>query len=221
MKAEQSQQQQARRPKGVMNSLATNFFHLRNPWTMAWWSATYPGFGHISMGNYVSGFLLFFWEMMVNTQAKVNMAILYTFTGRYEMAKEIADNRWLLMYVLVFIYAIWDSYRLALQFNQLAILADRNEETIQPVSVSFMEINALDRRSPWAAVAWTTVAPGLGHIYTHRIPTGFFLVIWWMAIAHYSFLFQGIQFTALGLYEQAKAVLDPQWLMYLPSMTPM
>ncbi len=218
MKAEQSQQQQARRPKGVMNSLATNFFHLRNPWTMAWWSATYPGFGHISMGNYVSGFLLFFWEMMVNTQAKVNMAILYTFTGRYEMAKEIADNRWLLMYVLVFIYAIWDSYRLALQFNQLAILADRNEETIQPVSVSFMEINALDRRSPWAAVAWTTVAPGLGHIYTHRIPTGFFLVIWWMAIAHYSFLFQGIQFTALGLYEQAKAVLDPQWLMYLPSI---
>ncbi len=218
MKAEQSQQQQARRPKGAMNSLATNFFHLRNPWTMAWWSATYPGFGHISMGNYVSGFLLFFWEMMVNTQAKVNMAILYTFTGRYEMAKEIADNRWLLMYVLVFIYAIWDSYRLALQFNQLAILADRNEETIQPVSVSFMEINALDRRSPWAAVAWTTVAPGLGHIYTHRIPTGFFLVIWWMAIAHYSFLFQGIQFTALGLYEQAKAVLDPQWLMYLPSI---
>lgn len=121
-----SQMEQARRPKGVMNSLATNLFHLRNPLTTAWWSASYPGFGHISMGNYVSGFLLFFWEMTVNTQGNVNLAILYTFTGRFEMAKDVVNNRWLLLYVLVFIYAVWDSYRLALQFNQLGILADRN-----------------------------------------------------------------------------------------------
>lgn len=214
---EQSQLQ-PRRPKGAMNSLATNFFHLRNPYTTAWWSASYPGFGHVSMGNYISGFLLFFWEMAVNTQAKVNLAILYSFTGRYDMAKEIVDNRWLLLYVLVFIFAIWDSYRLALQFNQLAILADRDEQTIQPISVSIMEVNALDQRSPWVAVAWTLIAPGLGHIYTHRIPTGFFLIIWWMTIAYFSFLFQGVQYTALGLFEHAKAVIDPEWLMFLPSI---
>lgn len=213
-----SQMEQARRPKGVMNSLATNLFHLRNPLTTAWWSASYPGFGHISMGNYVSGFLLFFWEMTVNTQGNVNLAILYTFTGRFEMAKDVVNNRWLLLYVLVFIYAVWDSYRLALQFNQLAILADRNEQTVQPVSMSFMEINALDKRSPWVAVSWTLVAPGLGHIYTHRIPTGFFLIIWWMVIAYYSFLFQGIQYSALGLFEQAKGIVEPQWIMFLPSI---
>lgn len=212
------EKQQLRRPKGVMNSLAINIFHLRNPYTTAWWSATYPGFGHISMGNYVSGFLLFFWEMLVNTNAKVNLAILYSFTGRFELAKEIADNRWLLLYVLVFIFAIWDSYRLTLQFNQLAILADREEHIIQPISISFMEINALDMRSPWVAVAWTLVAPGIGHIYTHRIPTGFFLVIWWIVIAYFSFLFQSIQYTALGLFEQAKAVIDPEWFLYLPSI---
>lgn len=215
---EKSQPQQVRRPKGTMNSLATNFFHLRNPLTMAWWSAAYPGFGHISMGNYISGFLLFFWEMTVNTQGKVNLAILYSFTGRFDMAKEIVNNRWLLLYVLVYIFAIWDSYRLALQFNQLAILADRNEETIQPVSVSFVEINALDQRSPWVAVAWTILAPGLGHIYTHRIPTGFFLIIWWMVIAYFSFLFQSVQYTALGLFEEAKAIVDPEWLIFLPSI---
>ncbi|MBP2634638.1 MAG: hypothetical protein H6Q72_545 [Firmicutes bacterium] len=213
-----SQMEQPRRPKGVMNSLATNFFHLRNPFTTAWWSASYPGFGHISMGNYVSGFLLFFWEMTVNTQGNVNLAILYSFTGRFDMAKEVVNNRWLLLYVLVFIYAVWDSYRLALQFNQLAILADRDEQTIQPVSMSFMEINALDRRSPWVAVAWTLMAPGLGHIYTHRIPTGFFLIIWWMVIAYFSFFFQGVQYTALGLFDQAKAIVDPEWLIFLPSI---
>lgn len=100
------------------------------------------------MGNYISGFLLFFWEMVVNTQAKVNLAILYSFTGRYDMAKEIVDNRWLLLYILVFVFAIWDIYRLALQFNQLATLADRYEEIIQPISMSIMEVNALDQRSP-------------------------------------------------------------------------
>lgn len=213
-----SQNKVPRRPIGIMNSLATNMFHLRNPFSTAWWSASYPGFGHISMGNYVSGFLLFFWEMLVNSKAKVNMAILYSFTGRYDMAKEIVDNRWLLLYVLVFIFAIWDSFRLALQFNQLAVLADRDNQTIQPVVLSFMEINALDHRSPWVAVAWTIVAPGLGHIYTHRIPTGFFLIIWWMAIAYYSFLFQSVQYSALGLFEQAKEIVDPQWLIYLPSI---
>ncbi|HBS59402.1 MAG TPA: hypothetical protein DEA44_09060, partial [Firmicutes bacterium] len=204
LEQQQAQQQTPRRPKGAMNFLATNFFHLRNPYTIAWWSFTYPGFGHISMGSYIIGFLLFFWEMLTNYMAKVNLAIMYTFTGRFDMAKEIVNNRWLLFYAPVFIYAVWDSYRLALQLNQLAILADRNKQTVQPVSMSFMEVNVLDKRSPWVAVVWSLLAPGLGHLYTHRIPTGFFLLVWWIAIAYYSTLLQSIQFTALGLFEEAK-----------------
>lgn len=94
MQLQQPQQQPPRRPKGAMNSLATNFFHLRNPYTIAWWSFTYPGFGHISMGNYATGFLLFIWEMVANTKAHVNLAILYSFTGRFDLAKEVLDNRW-------------------------------------------------------------------------------------------------------------------------------
>lgn len=132
MKADQSQQQMPRRPKGIMNPLAINIFHLRNPYTIAWWSFVFPGFGHIGLGLYVTGFLLFIWEMVVNTLAHVNLAILYSFTGRFDMAKEIVDNRLLLLYAPVFIYAIWDSYRRAMKHNQLSILADRNKETVQP-----------------------------------------------------------------------------------------
>lgn len=215
---QQTQQQTTRRPKGAINSLATNFFHLHNPYTIAWWSFTFPGFGHISMGSYVTGFMLFFWEMVTNLQAKANLAILYTFTGNFDMAKAIVDNRWLLFYAPVFIYAVWDSYRLALQLNQLAILADRNKETIKPVSVSFMEINVLDKRSPWVSVVWSLLAPGLGHLYTHRIPTGFFLLVWWITIVYFSQALQAIQFTALGLFEQATAIVDPAWLLFLPSV---
>jgi hypothetical protein len=214
----QSQKQSPRRPKGAINSLATNFFHLRNPYTIAWWSAASPGFGHICMGSYVTGFLLIIWEMVANTKAKLNLAILYSFTGRFDMAKEIVDNRWLLLYAPVFIYAIWDSYRLALQLNQLAILADRNKETVQPVSMSFIEINVLDKRSPWVAVVWSLLAPGLGHLYTHQLPTGFFLLVLWVAIAYYSYLLPAVQFTAMGEFEHAKTIIDPAWLVFLPSV---
>lgn len=50
---------QYRRPLGIMNSIATNYLHLRNPYVIAWWSAAFPGFAHISLGSYVAGFLLF------------------------------------------------------------------------------------------------------------------------------------------------------------------
>jgi hypothetical protein len=214
----QAKGQTPRHSKGVINSLATNFYHLRNPYTIAWWSMTYPGFGHISMGSYVSGFLLFIWEMVSNTQGKVNLAILYTFTGRYDMAKEVVDNRWLYLYPCVFIFAIWDSYRRAIKFNQRAILADRAGEVIQPEAFSFMEINVLDKRAPWVAAFWSAVLPGLGHLYTHRIPTGFFLLTWWVAIAYFSSLYQAVEYTALGLFEQAKMVVDPEWLIFMPSV---
>ncbi len=216
--ATQSQGQTPRHSKGMMSPLATNFVHLRNPYIIAWWSMTYPGFGHISLGSYVTGFLLFLWEMLSNTQGKVNLAILYTFTGRYDMAKEVVDNRWLYLYPCVFIYAIWDSYRRTISFNQRAILADRAGEVIQPESYSSMEINVLDKRSPWVAAVWSAILPGLGHLYTHRIPTGFFLLVWWVAIAYFSSLYQAVEYSALGLFEQAKAVVNPGWLMFMPSV---
>lgn len=219
MNPEQSTQSQLpRRPKAVLSSLTTNDFHLHNPFMTAWLSATFPGFGHLSLGNYVTGIILFVWEMLANTMAKVNLAILYSFTGRYDMAKEIVNNRWLLIYAPIYVFAIWDSYRRAVKYNQLSLLADRSEQMPRPISMSSLEINALDKRPPWAAVAWTLFAPGLGHLYAHRLVTGFFLLIWWVASVYQSSVLQAIQFTALGLFEQAKAVVDPQWLIYLPSI---
>lgn len=207
-----------RRPLGVMNSISTNFLHLRNPYVIAWWSAAFPGFAHISLGSYIAGFLLFTWEMVVNYNAKVNMAILYSFTGRFDMAKEVVNNQWLLLYAPVFIYCIWNGYQLTVDLNKLTILGERNEAKIDPEGISFYEINALDRRTPWVSVMWTFLTPGLGHLYTHRTPTAFFLLIWWIIACYFSHVLQAIQFTALGLFDEAKVILDPQWFIYLPSI---
>lgn len=207
-----------RRPIGIMNSITTNFLHLRNPYVIAWWSASFPGFAHLSLGSYIAGFLLFTWEMVVNVEASINLAILYSFTGRFEMAKEVVNNRWLLLYAPVFIYCIWNGYQLTVDLNKLTILAERNESKVDPERISLFEINTLDRRTPWVSVLWTLLTPGLGHLYTHRTPTAFFLLIWWIAVCYFSKVLQSIQYTALGLFEEAKAVLDPQWLIFMPSI---
>lgn len=204
--------------KGKINSVIINFFHLRNPYVIAWWSAAFPGFGHISMGNYAIGFLLFFWELFINTKANLNIAILYSFTGRFQLAKEIVDNHWLLLYAPVYIFTIWDSYQRALKYNQVSILADRAGETVAPASVSSLEINVVGEHSPWMAAAWSLLCPGLGHIYTQRLPGGVFLISCWIFLCYQSGLLLGIQSTVFGLFEEAKPMLKPQWLMDLPSI---
>ncbi len=207
-----------RRPIGIMNAITPSGLHLRNPYCVAWWSAAFPGFAHISLGSYIAGFLLFTWEMTVNYQSNLNLAILYSFTGRYEMAKEILNNRWLFLYAPVYVYCIWNGYQLTVDLNKLTILAERSKSRIDPERIAFYEVNALDKRIPWVSVAWTILTPGLGHLYTHRIPTAFFLLIWWIAVCYFSNVLQAVQYTALGLYDQAKAVLAPQWFIYMPSI---
>ena len=162
--------------------------------------------------------MLFLWEMLVNTQAHVNLGIFYSFTGRYDMAREVLDSRWLLLYIPVFKFAIWSSYRLTVTLNSFSILADRNHSPIDVAQISAMELNIVDKRTPWVAVMWTALTPGVGHLYTHRLPTGFFLLIWWVATCYLSHILQAFQFTALGQFEQAKAILNFEWLLYIPSM---
>ena len=41
------------------------------------------------------------------------------------MAKEILEPRWLLLYLPVYLFAIWDSYRTSVDMNKVFILAER------------------------------------------------------------------------------------------------
>lgn len=213
-----SNSKQERRPKGHIGAMATNFLHLRNPYTIAWWSAAFPGFGYISLGSYVIGFLLFFWEVLINTKAGVNTAILYSFIGEFAKAKEVLNTKWLLLYAPVYFFSIWGSYRLAVSLNELSILADRRNAVVQPINISTIEINSLNNRIPWVSVAWTLLVPGLGHLYTHRIPTAFFLLVWWVGICYFSNFFPAAHASVLGDFTSAKTTLDMQWLIYLPSI---
>lgn len=115
----------ARRYRAHVSILGTTQVHLRNPYIIGWWSAAFPGFGHLLLSKYLRGFVLFIWEVVVNVNSNINLAMIYSFQGEIDKAKEILDTRWLLIYIPVYIFAIWDSYRTTVDLNKIYVLAER------------------------------------------------------------------------------------------------
>lgn len=64
------------------------------------------------------------------------------------MAKEILDPRWLLLYLPVYIFGIWDSYRTSVNMNKVFILAERENANFNSFVLGAVEINYLDKRRP-------------------------------------------------------------------------
>lgn len=73
----------SRRTTAYVSLLGTTQIHLRNPYVVAWWSAAFPGFGHLLLSKYLRGFSLFIWEVVVNTQSNINFSVIYSFEGKY------------------------------------------------------------------------------------------------------------------------------------------
>ncbi|MEG6585757.1 hypothetical protein [Dendrosporobacter sp. 1207_IL3150] len=207
-----------RRKRLSLSAYTTSEMHVRHPLIAVWWAASFGGFGQIMIGSYIKGFVLVIMEIILNLMANVNLAILYSFTGRIELAIEVLDARWLLAYVLAYCYGLWDAYNHSVSLNKQAVLAEREKAPIDVFVMQSYSINFLDKRAPWVGMFWSIVFPGLGHMFVMRMVTGLFLISFWMVGAYYSHLFQVVHFTLLGDFEQALAVADPQWLMFLPSL---
>ncbi|ASN06449.1 hypothetical protein [Virgibacillus necropolis] len=208
----------ARRYTAHVSVLGTTQIHLRNPYIVAWWSAAFPGFGHLLLSKYLRGFVLFIWEVVVNLQAKVNLGIILSFQGDIDKVINVLDTRWLLIYMPVYLFGIWDSYRTTVDMNKVFILADREEHRFNTFAIGAVEINYLDKRNPLMAVMWSLFVPGLGQLYIHRLLTAFFVVIWTCVFFYFSHFLEAIPLLILGGLQQATAVLDPEWLLFLPSL---
>jgi hypothetical protein len=208
----------ARRRKAYINTLGIIQMHLRNPFVIAFWSAMFPGLGHMLISKYIRGFLLFTWEVFINIKSNVNLAILYTFTGRFELAKGVIHKEWVLLYLPIYMFSIWDSYRSTCTINILYKLASREDAKIYPIKMSALGFNYLDKRSPWLAAAWSALSPGAGQLYLHRIVVAFFILTWWIASVYFSNLLLCIYYSLMGDFLQAKTVVIPHWLLNIPSI---
>ena len=207
-----------RRYKAYISVFGTTQLHLRNPLVIAGWSVAFPGLGHLLLSKYLRGYLLFMWEIFVNLNEHINLAILYSITGRFQMAKDVLDINWVMFYIPTYIFAVWDSYRTSVDLNHQYILAAREDSEIKMFNMGSLEINYLDKRTPWNAAAWSAMMPGIGQLLIHRIPAALFIIIWFIVIAQLAKLLPALHFTLLGQFAYAKSVLNPQWFLSVPSV---
>lgn len=207
-----------RRYIAYISTLGTTQLHLRNPFVIAWWSLAFPGLGHLLLSKYLRGYLLFTWELFVNLNANINLAILYSFTGRFQMAKDVLDINWVLLYIPTYIFSIWDAYRTTVDLNHQYMLAAREDAEVKVFNINPIEINYLDKRTPWNAAIWSAMMPGLGQVLIHRIPAALFIIITSMIVANQSNLLPAIHYSLLGQFEYAKFIINPQWFLNIPSL---
>lgn len=207
----------ARRYKAHVSTLGTTQLHLRNPYIIAWWSAAFPGFGHLLLSKYLRGYALFIWEVIVNIMANVNLAMIHSFQGNIDQAKEVLEPRWLLMYIPVYIFGIWDGYRTTVDMNRVYLLAERENHRFNSFTIGGLEINYLDKRNPIMSVIWSLFIPGLGQLYIHRILTAFFIIVGLVIFYYYSNVQEALLLLILGKIKEATSVLKQEWLLFLPS----
>ena len=208
----------SRRRRAYVSILGTTQMHLRNPIIIALWSAIFPGLGHLLLSKYISGILLFMWEILINVQSHLNLSIFYTFTFQFEEAKAVLDQRWLLLYIPTYIFAIWDSYRSTVDMNNNFVLAAREDAKVKMFIETSLGFNYLDKCSPWAAAVWSMISPGVGQLFIHRILVAFFLMGWWIVVIYFSNALPAIQYTALLQFDLAKEITDKQWMLNIPSI---
>lgn len=214
----ESSESTPRRILANVNLLGTTQLHLRNPYVVAFWSAMFPGFGHLLLSKYMRAYILFIWEIVINILSHVNLAFLYTFLGNFDAAKNVLNIRWSLLYIPTYVFAVWDSYRAAVDLNKQYILASRENAPITPFVSRAWGISYLDKRSVYTASAWCATTPGLGHIMLQRIHHGFFILIWWIIVVFNSNILTAVHLTFFGEFIKARDALNPQWFLNLPSL---
>ncbi len=207
-----------RRPLAYINQIGVTQLHLRNPLVIAMWSALFPGFGHLLLSRYIRAIVLFLWEIFINLRAQINMALFYSFLGQFDLARDVIDIRWSLLYIPTYLFAVWDSYMLAVDMNKQYILASREDAPITPFLIKSLGIDFLSKKPPLVSSAWCAMVPGLGHIMLQRILHGAFVLIWWVAIVYYSNALTALHLTCFGQFDGARQVLEPQWFLNLPSV---
>ncbi|NLF27274.1 MAG: hypothetical protein GX592_05195 [Clostridiales bacterium] len=208
----------ARRRRAYVSILGTTQMHLRSPMIIALWSAIFPGLGHLLLSKYVSGMILFMWEVLINLKSHLNLSIYYTFTADFEMAKAVLDKRWLMLYIPTYLFAIWDSYRSTVDMNNHFVLAAREDAEIQPFVIHPFGFNYVDKSSPLVAVIWSAITPGAGQLIIHRIVVAYFLLILWVVVVYMSKALPAVYHTALGQFDLAKELVDKQWMLNIPSI---
>ncbi|WP_338113264.1 hypothetical protein [Paenibacillus artemisiicola] len=155
--------------------------------------------------------------MFINQKIHLNAAMVFTFNGQIQAAREVLDPKFMSLYIPVYLFAIYDSYRSAVDLNKVYLLAQRENGRINVFNIGALEINYLDKRKPWLAVVWSMGIPSVGQLYLHRLVLAGFILISTIVIVWQSNFILALHELILGHVRTSSSVLNTQWLLYLPS----
>lgn len=207
-----------RKPRMLLSGNGITYIWRRNPYIVMWWSAAFPGFGHILMNQYARGLLLTLSEVVINTLGHVNEAMVYTFCGQFELAASTLEPRWMYGYLIIYLYSIWNSYRTAFTMNRLSHLAELENIKMIRVHISIPEIHYLERKNPVMGALWSFFFPGIGFLYNQRVFLGIYALVWWWIKATMAHYYDSVFLLLSGRIQESVAVLDRQWLLFMPSV---
>lgn len=202
-------------PKIKFSTLGITYIDHHHPLMVAWWSAVFPGFGHYILNQYVRATLFTLIEVIVNTGAHINEAMIYSYCGKFELAKAVIDIDWMIGYIILYLVTIGDSYRSAILMNKFAAL------TVAPIHQLKLfpaEIYYLTEKKAILSVIYSFLLPGIGQLYTNQLFLGIYAIIWWWIYLLLSHLQSSIVFLILGDINSSISILHPHWLMFMPSI---
>jgi TM2 domain-containing membrane protein YozV len=210
----------ARRKRAVLDYLGSTNLCYHRPVVVAWWSAAFPGFGHMLLDMHIKGNVLFLFEIIINVHSKLNLAMVYSFMGDFDRSVSVLDTRWVLIYIPFYFFCISDSYRSAVKLNRLYTLTNAQPLNLKLLDLRTFEICFLDKRLPWVASIWSILLPGLGQFYTRRLITSLSLMSWALVIYVNCHEFEYILNLINGLsdFHTPVKILDPEWLLFIPSI---
>jgi hypothetical protein len=200
---------------GAWNTVQLDY---RNPVTIVFWTIAYAGLGHIILDRYFRGIILLTGEIFLNTASHLNIAIFYTIIRRYDLAKQVIDTRWYILYLTVFSFAIFDAYRETIVINNTYRLAERENAPLKCFAINSSSFTILNSLSPYVVALWSAVLPGSGCFLIQRMNRALFLMILWVCSAYLSGLYPALILTLEGQFELAKSALNIQWYLNIPSI---
>lgn len=189
-----------------------------NPWIPLWWSAAFPGYGHCMVNYPLIGYSLIIFEFTINNLAKVNKAIYLSMLGDFQTAIDVIDLRFFYLYIGVYVFTMFDSYRRCVDMNNNYVLSFRTTTLTKTTKASSFSVNTLNKVSPITATYWEMIMPGLGSLYLNHLISFFFSIITWVITIGFSKFYVAVYYTCIGNFEKAKTILDPQWYLFIPSI---
>lgn len=209
---------QSRYPLATISVFGVTHLHRQNPYMVVWWSAAFPGFGHYLLNQYARATLLTLSELITNTLSHVNEAIVFTFCGKFEMARSIIKPQWLFGYLIIYFYSMWDSYRSAVVQNKMCHLAELENEQLPRTKLHPIEIQYLEQKNPLTAALYSFFFPGLGQLYNHRYGLAFYSMFWWWFYLTVSRAHESVLNLLLGNIQDSISMLHPHWFLFMSSV---